>query len=281
MNNKQDLKPFEDVIDLLENTKLDNPLAKERIHRRLVHKIETQTISQKNTMRDGITTMNRTWKTATVAVLGVVLIGGVLSTTSYAQGMMQSILAKFHVGNMDIVQVDKELPASAKNASAQKEGSETDRVELPTRPTMTVDEARTAVGMNFPAPSWMADFKYVNTVIHGKTMVEVQYAQGEKSVNFLISQGGKNGIETTGEVKTEMIDGTKLYFANGIVIWEDKGFTVEMYAMDDFDADTLKKIVKSFGVGKPLTQEQINKSQSNVDNLIQTQRAAPAPAARQ
>ncbi|MBE1442639.1 hypothetical protein [Paenibacillus sp. OAS669] len=281
MNNKQDLKAFEDVIDLLENTKLDNPLAKERIHRCLVHKIETQTISPKNTMRDGITTMNRTWKTATVAVLGVVLIGGVLSTTSYAQGMMQSILAKFQVGNMDIIQVDKELPASAKNASAQKQGSETDRVELPPLPTMTVDEARTAVGMNFPAPSWMADFKYVNTVIHGKTMVEVQYAQGEKSVNFLISQGGKNGIETTGEVKTEMIDGTQLYFANGIVIWEDKGFTVEMYAMDDFDADTLKKIVKSFGVGKPLTQEQINKSQSNVDNLIQTQRAAPAPAARQ
>ncbi|WP_144028113.1 hypothetical protein, partial [Paenibacillus sp. 32352] len=257
MNNKPDLKPFEDVIDLLENTKLDNPLAKERIHRRLVHKIETQTIPPKNTMRDGITTMNRTWKTATVAVLGVVLIGGVLSTTSYAQGMMQSILAKFQVGNMDIIQVDKELPASAKNASAQKQGSETDRVELPPLPTMTVDEARTAVGMNFPAPSWMADFKYVNTVIHGKTMVEVQYAQGEKSVNFLISQGGKNGIETTGEVKTEMIDGTQLYFANGIVIWEDKGFTVEMYAMDDFDADTLKKIVKSFGVGKPLTQEQI------------------------
>ncbi|MBA2937126.1 hypothetical protein HZF08_02285 [Paenibacillus sp. CGMCC 1.16610] len=281
MNKKQDLKPFEDVIDLLENTKLDNPLAKERIHRRLVHKIETQTISPKNTMRDGMTTMNRTWKTATVAVLGVVLIGGVLSTTSYAQGMMQSILAKFHVGNMDIVQVDKELPASAKNASAQKQGSETDRVELPPRPTMTVDEARTVVGMNFPAPSWMADFKYVNTIIHGKTMVEVQYAQGEKSVNFLISQGGKNGVETTAEVKTEMIDGTQLYFANGIVIWEDKGFTVEMYAMDDFDADTLKKIVKSFGVGKPLTQEQINKSKSNVDNLIQTQRAAPAPAARQ
>ncbi|MDU0204608.1 MULTISPECIES: hypothetical protein [Paenibacillus] len=281
MNNKQDLKPFEDVIDLLENTKLDNPMAKERIHRRLVHKIETQTISTKNTMRDGMTTMNRTWKTATVAVLGVVLIGGVLSTTSYAQGIMQSILAKFHVGNMDIVQVDKELPAPTKNASDQKQGSDTGRVELPPRPTINVDEARTAVGMNFPAPSWMADFKYVNTVIQGKTMVEVQYAQGEKSVNFLISQGGKNGIETTGEVKTEMIDGTQLYFANGIVIWEDKGFTVEMYAMDDFDADTLKKIVKSFAVGKPLTQEQINKSQSNVDNLIQTQRAAPAPAARQ
>ncbi|MCY9662359.1 hypothetical protein P5G65_18070 [Paenibacillus chondroitinus] len=251
MNKKQDLKRFEDVIDLLENTKLDNPLAKERIHRRLVHKIETQTISPNNTMRDGITTLNRTWKTAAVAVLGVMLIGGVLSTTSYAQGMMQSILAKFHVGNMDIVQVEKELSVSANNASAQKQGSETDRVERPTRPMMTVDEARTAVGMNFPAPSWMADFKYVNTVIHGKTMVEVQYEQGEKSVNFLISQGGKNGIETTGEVKTEMIDGTQLYFANGIVIWEDKGFTIEMYAMDDFDADTLKKIVKSFGVGNP------------------------------
>ncbi|MBA2939779.1 hypothetical protein HZF08_15810 [Paenibacillus sp. CGMCC 1.16610] len=82
-------------------------------------------------------------------------------------------------------------------------------------------------------------------------------------------------------MKTEMVDGTQLYFANGIVIWEDKGFTVEMYAMDDFDADTLKRIVKSFGVGKAMKQEQINQSQSNVDNLIQTQRAVPAPAARQ
>jgi len=281
VNNKQDLKAFKDVIDLLEHTKLDNPLAKDRIHRRLVHKIETKTISPKNTMRDGMKTMNRTWKTATVAVLGVMLIGGAVSTTSYAQGMMQSILAKFHVGNMEIVQIDKELPVPANNASAQKQGSDTGRVELPPQPTMTVDEARTAVGMNFPAPSWMADFKYVNTVIHGKTMVEVQYAQGEKFVNFLISQGGKNGIQTTGEVKTETIDETQLYFANGIVIWEDQGFTVEMYAMDDFDANTLKKIVKSFAVGKPLTQEQINKAQSHVDNLIQTQRAAPAPAARQ
>ncbi|MDF2723040.1 MAG: hypothetical protein K0Q59_2715 [Paenibacillus sp.] len=276
MNNKQDLKPFDDVIDLLENTKLENPLAKERIHRRLVHKIETQTISPKNTIRDGMITMNKTWKTAAAAVLGVMLIGGALSTTSYAQGMMQSILAKFHVGNMDIVQVDKELPAPANNASAQKQGSDTGRVELPPRATLTVDEARAAVGMNFPAPSWMADFKYVNTVVHGKTMVEVQYAQGEKSVNFLISQGGKNGITTTGEVKTETIDGIRLYFANGIVIWENRGFTVEMYAMEDFDADALKKIVKSFAVGNPLTQEQINKAQSNADSLIQTQRAAPA-----
>jgi hypothetical protein len=207
-----------------------------------------------------------------------VLIGGTLSTTSYAQGMMQSILAKFHVGNMDIVQVDKEHPSPANNASAKKQSPDIGSVELPPQPLMTVDEARINVGMNFPAPSWMADFKYVNTVIHSKTMVEVQYVQDDKFVNFLISQGGKNGIETTSEVKKETIDGTQLFFANGIVIWEDQGFTVEMYAMEDFDADTLGKIVKSFAVGKPLTQEQIDKSQSNVDSLNQPQRAAPAPA---
>jgi len=34
-------------------------------------------------------------------------------------------------------------------------------------------------------------------------MAEVQFEKGEKTINFLISQGGENGISTTDEVKKE------------------------------------------------------------------------------
>ncbi|USG65832.1 hypothetical protein NDK47_00160 [Brevibacillus ruminantium] len=279
MSEKHDPKAYKDVVDLLENTETDNTLAKERIYKRLVNKIETGNIQPQHTKKDGITMMKRKWKTAAAAVAAVVLIGGALSTTSYAQEMIQSILARFQVGNMEIVQYDKELPVPGANASAgQDRGAESGVVELPASPKLTLQEARSAIGMNFPAPSWVADFEYVNTVIHGKTMVEAQYKQGEKTVNFLISQGGENGIGTTGPVKTEVIDGTKVYFANGIVIWEEKGFTVEMYARDDFDTVTLGKIINSFAVGEPLTQEEIDKAKANWDSTVQTEKAGPAPA---
>ncbi|MFD2370410.1 hypothetical protein ACFSO0_10760 [Brevibacillus sp. GCM10020057] len=283
MSKKRDWEDVKDVTDLLKGGRVENKLAKERIYKRLVHKIETGTIQTSHGKKDGMMQMNKKWKTTAAAAVAVVMIGGGLSTTSYAQGMIQSILASFQVGNMEIVQVDKERPTSAENISTEQSSQAASRaVELPKRPQLSLQEARAAVGINFPAPTWMADFSYVNTVVHGKSMVEVQYAQGEKTVNFLISQGGKNGIETTGEVKTEVLEGKKVYFANGIVIWEHDGFTVEMYARDDFDTPTLKKIIKSFAAGEPLTQAQIDQAKANVDSLIQTERAAtaaPAPAA--
>lgn len=135
-----------------------------------------------------------------------------------------------------------------------------------------------ATGMNFPAPSWIADYEYVNTVIHGKTMVEVQYSHGEKTADFLISQGGENGIGTTDPVKTEVIEGAKVYFANGIVIWEHEGFTVELYTRDDFDTATLGKIIKGFAVGAPPTQEEIDMAKSKGDSMTQTEKATlPLP----
>lgn len=282
MSKKHDPNAYGNVVDLLEHTEIDNALAKERIFKRLINKIESGTIQPQHSKKDGIAMMKRKWKTAAAAAAVVVLVGGALSTTSYAQGMLQSILARFQVGNMEIVQY-KELPVPEKSVSAdQDKGAESYMVEVPAAPKppkLTLQEARLATGTNFPSPSWVADFEYVNTVIHGKTMVEVQYSKGDKTVNFLISQGGENGIGTTDPVKTEVIEGTQVYFANGIVLWEDEGFTVELYAQDDFDTATLGKIIDSFKVGTPLTQEEIDKAKSNLDSLLQTEKAGPAPAA--
>ncbi|MFS0840320.1 hypothetical protein [Paenibacillus sp. 1P03SA] len=278
MSEKQNPEAYEKVVDLLENMEVD-PLTKERIFKRVANKMETGTIQPENTKKDAIAMLNKKWKTAAATAAAVIIIGGALSTTSYAQGMFESILARFQVGNMKIVQTDKERPAPETNVPArQDKAAESGEIKLPEQPKLTVQEARAATGMNFPVPAWTAGFEYSNTVIQAKTMVEVQYSQGEKTVNFLISKGGENGIETTGEVKTEVIAGKKVYFANGIVLWEDNGFTVELYAQEDFDTASLEKIIKSFAVGKPLTQDEIDKAKSVLDKGLNSEKTGPAPA---
>jgi hypothetical protein len=79
-------------------------------------------------------------------------------------------------------------------------------------------------------------------------------------------------------VKKEVIKGTTVYFANGIVIWENNGFTVELYAQDDFDAATLGKIIESFKVGAPLKMEEIEKAKEKMQNTPPTEGAGPAPS---
>lgn len=279
MSEKHDPKSLERVVYLLENVELDNHLAKERIFKRLVNKMETGTIQPQHTKKDGISMMKRKWKTVAAATAAIIFIGGALSTNSYAQGLIQSILARFQVGNLEIVQYDKELPVSETIGSVEQgRGTESSAVELPVQPKLSLREARLATGMNFPAPSWVADYEYVNTVLHGKSMVEVQYEQNEKTVNFLISHGGENGIGTTDAVKTEVIAGKKVYFANGIVIWETEGYTVELYAREDFDPVTLGKIINSFEMGEPLTQEEIEKAKGLLESSLQSEKAGPAPA---
>ncbi|WP_080834438.1 hypothetical protein [Cohnella massiliensis] len=179
---------------------------------------------------------------------------------------------------MQIVQYDKE-PTVDNRSSEQAGGDASRKVQLQERPNLTVEEARAVLGLNFPAPSWLADYKYVNTVIHGNNMAEVQFNKGEETVNFLISKGGDNGIGTTGEVKKEVIKGTTVYFANGIAIWEHNGFTVELYTQNDFDTATLGKIIESFKVGAPLKKEEIEKAKEKMQNTPPTEGAGPAPAA--
>lgn len=204
----------------------------------------------------------------------VICLGGAFSATSYAQDMFQSIMAKFEVGNLEITQYDKEIPSAGQSISEEGKGGENVAIELPVAAKLTLDEARAELGMNFPAPTWMADYEFVNVVLQGTSMAEVQYNSGDKAVNFLISKGGDNGISTTEEVKTEVINGTKVYFANGIVIWEKDGFTVELYAQEDFDQATLGKIIDSFSIGAPvksLGTEQVKENLQKNEGELQLQ----------
>ncbi|MFB5676754.1 hypothetical protein ACE3NQ_18725 [Paenibacillus terreus] len=279
MNEKNNLTEFSKTIELLENAEQGSDTSKARIYNRLINKLDHGTIKSQSSEKDGITMKKSSWRTAVVIGSVAICLGGAFSTTTYAQDMFQSILAKFKVGNLEITQYDKELPpaspssTSSENAESVRSGDT--QMSAPTK--LTIDEARSALGMNFPAPGWVADYKYENSVLQGTGMVEVQYNSGDKAVNFLISKGGENGIGTTEEVKTEVINGTTVYFANGIVIWEEKGFTVEMYSRIDFDKATLGKIIDSFSIGAPVKPLDADKVKENVDKS-RVGGAGPAPA---
>lgn len=278
MNKKNDdLTKFSKTIELLENVEQDNTAAKERIYNRLVYKLDHGALEPKSEKKDGITMKKSSWRNAIVIGSAVICLGGAFSATSYAQDMFQSIMAKFEVGNLEITQYDKEIPSAAQSMTPSEEGKggENVAIELPVVAKLTLDEARAELGMNFPAPTWMADYEFVNVVLQGTSMVEVQYNSGDKAVNFLISKGGDNGISTTEEVKTEVINGTKVYFANGIVIWEKDGFTIELYAQEDFDQATLGKIIDSFSIGAPV---QSLGTEEVKENLQKNEGVVAAPA---
>ncbi|WP_340006722.1 hypothetical protein MHH52_03710 [Paenibacillus sp. FSL K6-0276] len=277
MNKKNDdLTTFSKTIELLENVQQDSTAAKERIYNRLVYKLDHGALEPKSEKKDGITMKKSSWRNAIVIGSAVICLGGAFSATSYAQDMFQSIMAKFEVGNLEITQYDKEIPQAAQSItpSEDAQGGENVTIDLPVPAKLSLDEARTELGMNFPAPDWMADYEFVNCVLQGTSMVEVQYKSGEKTVNFLISKGGDNGISTTEEVKTEVINGTKVYFANGTVIWEKDGFTVELYAQEDFDKVTLGKIIDSFNIGAPV--QSLGAEQAK-ENLQKNEAVVTAP----
>ncbi|MDU7472816.1 MAG: hypothetical protein E7L01_05550 [Paenibacillus macerans] len=265
MNKKNNLTEFSKTIELLESAEQGNDTSKERIYNRLIYRLDHGAINTQSREKDGITMKKSSWRTAAVIGGAVICLGGAFSTTSYAQEMFQSIMAKFKVGNLEITQYDKEIPP-ASTSFTPSEGGKSGRdgvIELPAAAKLTIDEARAALGMNFPAPDWVADYKFENSVLQGTSMVELQYNSGDKAVNFLISKGGENGIGTTEDVKVEDINGTTVYFANGIVIWEEEGFTVELYSQTDFDKSTLGKIIGSFSVGapvEPLEADEVNKN---------------------
>lgn len=108
--------------------------------------------------------------------------------------------------------------------------------------------------------------------------IGVNYAKGTETINFLISKGGDNGISTAGEVTTEIVSGTKVYHANGIVFWEKDGFTVEMYSQKDFGSAVLGTIIDSFTAGAPLQQAEIDQAKEKVKGAATGRVAAPAPA---
>ncbi|WP_242774181.1 hypothetical protein [Brevibacillus parabrevis] len=279
MRNKQDTDEFRELADYLAHVELDDQAARDRIYNRLANKLKAGKIQAKPVEKDEIVMKKSSWKTVAASVAAIVCLTGAFSTTSFAQEMLSSILARFQVGNLQIVQYDKEPVAPASENAAVQAGADGARaVTLQPRPNLTVQEARAVLGSNFPAPSWVADYEYVNTVVHGDSMAEVQYAHGDKTVNFLISKGGENGIGTTEEVKTQVLNGTKVYMANGIVIWEKDGYTIELYAQDDFAPNVLGKIIDGFSTGAPLTQTEIEQAREKLKNAPVTEGAGPAPA---
>ncbi|MNO12193.1 hypothetical protein D3C76_17970 [compost metagenome] len=279
MNKKQDEEHLGKLSELLEHIDVDNSASKEKIYHRLIYKMETASISTHNTKKDGILLKKSNWRTGIVVACSVITLGGAFSATSYAQEMFKSIVAQFQVGNMQITQYDQEIPASPVSSTGSgAAGDESGVIELPTPSDLTVQEARAALDINFPAPAGLLDYSFVSCTIQGDSMIGVNYAKGGEAVNFLISKGGDNGISTADEVTTEMIDGTKVYHANGIVIWEYKGFTVEMYSQKDFDSAVLGTIMDSFTTGAPPQQAEIDKAKENVENSGTSSVAAPAQA---
>lgn len=282
MNNERDMRQFGALTDLLSKAAPDGEAEKERIYRHLLRKLEKGTLESKYTIKDDLSMRTKKWKTVAATAAALVCLTGVFATTSYAQEMVQSILARFQVGNLQITQYDRELPRTANLTTEQAERAERSeqaeragkagqaesgvraeeqaqvgpapvppeqagRVQGTAPAKMTLDEARSAWGVDFPAPTWMAEYEFVNCVRHGGRMVEVQYKNGDEVISLLISQGGENGIGTTEEVKTETIGGSTVYFANGIVIWEHDGFTFELYQMaeNNFDAAAIGNIIAS------------------------------------
>lgn len=279
MNKKNNLTKFSKTIELLENAEQGSDTSKARIYNRLINKLDHGAIKPQSTEKEGITMKKSSWRTAAVIGGVAICLGGAFSTTTYAQDVFQSILAKFKVGNLEITQYDKEIPPASPSSTSSEDvkSVRSGDTEIPTSVKLTIDEARSALGMNFPAPGWVADYKFENSVLQGNSMVELQYNSGDKAASFLISKGGENGIGTTEKVKTEVINGTTVYFANGIVIWEEKGFTVELYSQTDFDKATLGKIIGSFSVGAPVTPLDADKVKANVEKS-RAGAAGPAPA---
>ncbi|MBW5469598.1 hypothetical protein GPJ61_17210 [Brevibacillus formosus] len=243
MKSKHDLDDFRELTDLLTDLELDDATPKANIYNRLKFKLESGNIQLHESKKDGIYMKTNKWKAATISAVAVVCLLGAFSTTSFAQEMFQTILARFQVGNMEITQYDKEQPATQSNSQV---------IEIPVEPKappqMTLEEARAASKMDFPAPTWLSEhYSYKNTVVYGESSVEIQYKKGKEFISLVISTGGENGISTTEGVKIETIGGKKVYFANGIVIWEHEGFTFELYQMAEksFDVATIGNIIES------------------------------------
>ncbi|MCY9662358.1 hypothetical protein P5G65_18060 [Paenibacillus chondroitinus] len=206
------------------------------------------------------------WKPIAVSAIAVVSLAGALQMTTYAQDITKPFLAHFQVGNLEIKQYSKQYsdleaipaPSTADVASAASQSAISQR-QAGTPSSLTIADARQALGVDFPVPAWLPEqYKYLNSVVQGAHAVELQYQQGNDLISLLISSGGQNGVSTTEDVNTEMIGGTKVYFTNGIVIWNYDGFTYELYQMaeHDLDHETIGSIIDSLATGKQYADSQ-------------------------
>ena len=242
MRNKHNINQFKELCGLLENIEVNDELHKDRIFNQIKFKMETGTLQKKYFEKGEFYMKRNNKKTIAIAAVLVCLIS-VFSVTSYGQGIIRSIVGLFHVGSMTITQYDKELPDISNTKNNDNDNGKR-KTKVPE--SVTIEEARTIMGIDFAVPSWLPDgYKYSNSVMHSKNGVELQYTKDKNLISLLISRG-ENGISTAKDVRKETLGGTDVYFANGIVIWEGQnGLTYEMYQMTDknFDLETLEKII--------------------------------------
>ena len=245
MSEKYDLKEFDEVCSLLANAEVDADRHKEKIYNRARLGIETG-INENYNQRKDDRYMRKNYRKAVAAVIASVCLIGGFSTTAYAQGIFQAVLARFQVGGIEIVQQDRELP----EVSPNKDNNKTTREN--TRKSATLAEAREAMKVDFKLPVWLPEgFAYSNSVIHTDKAVEIQYTKDSELISLLISKG-ENGISTAGEVKKETIAGKTVYFVNGIILWEQDGLNYELYYMgqQDLDNTTLEKLLNTMASGE-------------------------------
>ncbi len=246
MSKKVDLNQFDDLSRLLADTDVDADQHKAKIYNQVKLGIETE-IKDANINRKDDRYMKRNYrKTAAAAIIAVVCLLGGLSTTTYAQGLFQTVLARFQVGGIEIVQQDRELPETPSNTK----DSTTTREN--TQQSGTLEEARAAMKIDFAVPVSLPEgFVYSNSVIHTEKAVEIQYTRDSELISLLISKG-ENGISTTGEVKKEVIAGKTVYFVNGIILWEQDGLNYELYYMSskDLEKADLEKMLNTMASGQ-------------------------------
>lgn len=246
MEKKPNIDEFGKVCRLLVNADVNDDMHQDRIYNRVRYKMQTGTIPKNNKKEDGIHMKRKIEKSIAIVAATFVCIIGVFSTTAFGQGIIQSIVENFKVGGMTITQYDKELP---KIESSVK--GDSNAVRDNTEQIVTIKEARAIMEINFEVPAWLPDgYKYQKCRLQGDKAVELVFSKDENLVSLLISKG-ENGISTTGEVKKETVADETVYFANGIVLWEQDGLTYELYQMggQDFDLTILGKIISAMTTG--------------------------------
>jgi hypothetical protein len=192
--------------------------------------------------------------TAAACVLLVAALFAALSTTAFAQDLIENVLAYFKIGNFEIVQYDhlpdvNVLPDDNKDTDSEdgmKQGSVADAY-------MTLDT-------EFMLPKRLPKgYQYTRCLIYNDAMVSVQYTaenddSGFNQLSILITDQKKsstNGIDTTGVVKTEEIDGLTVYYVNGIFIWLIGDLQYELYWPDynpDIDMNSVREIIESLEI---------------------------------
>jgi hypothetical protein len=272
MSKKHDMNEFKEVCDLLINAEVNDAIYKEKIYHQVKSKIATRSIQNNYRKRDEMHMKKNFMKSIAMATIGVVCLLGGLSTTAYGQEVIGLILARFQVGGIEITQYDKELPEIKSN---DKSNTSIIRGSSPKR--TTIEEARTVMKKDFPVPIWLPDgYVYLSSVLHSENGVELQYSKSEGNISLLISKG-ENGISTTGEVKEEIIGGKTVYFANGIVLWEEDGLNYELYHMgEDLDLDTLRKIINTMTAEKSYKEAAIYTDATEEQKAAITERTAEA-----